>query len=165
MTAMAPGCRAQFGGGVSLNTLHKPDATTPLNQDISWFEGPTVSAQYEHGHRVRAGAEARASFLGSNGATVKALVAGPRVVLAVHKLHDGHFYGEALFGVVSIRPDAASVLTRYTGAEYVVGLDAPLFRLKHWDWRLFEYSYVHVLGQGADVGIRTQFSTGLIAHF
>lgn len=133
--------------------------------NLSVQSGPTFGLYYQHWGIpfVRAGLDARASFMGSgSGKTEDTGLIGPRVQIKPHILPLMP-YGEALIGVAHV--DIGQGLARTQGNEFEWALNAgiDLTILPHIDWRVVDYTYAGIPQNLMNSNPNT-VSTGLVVR-
>lgn len=139
---------------------------------VSWYgvpnlsvqSGPTFGLYYQHWGVpfVRAGIDARASFMGSGSALEDTGLIGPRVQIKPHILPLMP-YGEALIGVTHLNVGQGVAHTE--GNEFTWALNAgiDLTILPRIDWRMVDYTYARIPGNAVNSNPNT-VSTGLVVR-
>jgi hypothetical protein len=109
---------------------------------IGWHYGPTVGVYYNAWGVpfVRAGIDARASFIGRGSQVEDTGLIGPRVQLHPHLLPLMP-YGEALAGASHVDVGQGSAHTLQTFFAYAVVAGADLTIFPRLDWRVAEYTW------------------------
>ena len=133
--------------------------------NLSVQSGPTFGLYYQHWGVpfVRAGLDARASFMGSgSGKTEDTGLIGPRVQIKPHVLPLMP-YGEALIGVSHV--DVGEGFARTQGNEFEWALNAGIdfTILPHIDWRVVDYTYGGIPKDPVNSNPNT-VSTGLVVR-
>lgn len=132
--------------------------------NLSVQSGPTFGLYYQHWGIpfVRAGLDARATFMGSGSATEDTGLIGPRVQIKPHILPLMP-YGEALIGVAHV--DVGQGLARTQGNDFEWALNAgiDLTILPHIDWRMVDYTYGRIPNNLPNSNPNT-VSTGLVVR-
>ena len=132
--------------------------------NLSVQSGPTFGVYYDPLGIpfVRAGLDARASFMGSGSETEDTGLIGPRVQIKPHVLPLMP-YGEALIGVAHL--DVGHGILHTQGNDFIWALNAgiDLTILPHIDWRLVDYTYGGIPGNLLNSNPNT-LSTGLVVR-
>lgn len=132
--------------------------------NLSVQSGPTFGVYYDPlgVPLVRAGLDARASFMGSGSETEDTGLIGPRVQIKPHILPLMP-YGEALIGVAHV--DVGQGIAHTQGNQFTWALNAgvDLTVLPHIDWRVVDYTYGGIPGNLLNSNPNT-VSTGLVVR-
>lgn len=130
--------------------------------NLSVQSGPTFGVYYQPLGIpvVRAGLDARASFMGSGSETEDTGLIGPRVQIKPHVLPLMP-YGEALIGVAHL--DVGQGIAHSQGNQFIWALNAgiDLTVLPHIDWRVVDYTYGGIPGNLLNSNPNT-VSTGIV---
>lgn len=130
--------------------------------NLSVQSGPTFGVYYQPLGIpfVRAGLDARASFMGSGSKTEDTGLIGPRVQIKPHVLPLMP-YGEALIGVAHL--DVGQGIAHSQGNQFIWALNAgiDLTVLPHIDWRMVDYTYGGIPGNLLNSNPNT-VSTGIV---
>jgi hypothetical protein len=139
---------------------------------VSWYgvpnlsvqSGPTFGLYYQHWGIpfVRAGIDARASFMGSGSAVEDTGLIGPRVQIKPHILPLMP-YGEALIGVTHLNVGQGVAHTEGNDFTWALNAGIDLTILPRIDWRMVDYTYGGIPGNALNSNPNT-VSTGLVVR-
>lgn len=132
--------------------------------NLSVQSGPTFGLYYQHWGIpfVRAGVDARASFMGLGSETEDTGLIGPRVQIKPHVLPLMP-YGEALIGVSHVNVGQGVAHTEGNDFTWALNAGIDLTILPHIDWRVVDYTYGGIPGNLLNSNPNT-LSTGLVVR-
>lgn len=132
--------------------------------NLSVQSGPTFGLYYQHWGIpfVRAGLDARASFMGSGSETEDTGLIGPRVQIKPHILPLMP-YGEALIGIAHFDVGQGSARTQGNDFEWALNAGIDLTILPRIDWRMVDYTYGGIPKNPVNSNPNT-VSTGLVVR-
>ena len=139
---------------------------------VSWFgipnlsvqSGPTFGVYYDHWGVpfVRAGIDARASFMGTGSAVEDTGLIGPRIQIKPHILPLMP-YGEALIGVKHMNVGQGFAHTEGNSFTWALNAGLDLTILPRIDWRMVDYTYGGIPGNSLHSNPNT-VSTGIVVR-
>jgi len=111
---------------------------------------------------VKLSADLRATFTGSSGVRLDGIVVGPRFERDI-KFLKLKPYAEFMVGFARYNNGLNQVASSSTDAQlqFIGGVDRSVAR--HFDWRIFDYSYMQYYGLSQLYNPQT-FSTGVVFH-
>jgi outer membrane protein with beta-barrel domain len=115
-------------------------------------------------HHVDLGADFRGSYLqesGANAASMTAFVLGPRLATHYKRVKP---YGEFMMGFARYNNNNPAIPNATTDSEVELNAGVDYAIKKHFDWRVFEYSWAKYLADSGEFNPRT-YSTGVVFHF